>query len=287
VDGPGADTMVTLSNIPIPPSPMDCSIPALLDYRGAAYRAVPGHRPAGATHPWRFAITWGLDDKLKTHIPTLSIFQSLASWPSNFRVRSVVCGAFAHRLLQEEEDPEREPSNLRDPQSKDDLLSRQPGLAKQYYAGTQFPKRQRPVDRHQLLGKSVPGAGPILGSVAINFSELPVSRQGSRNPALEIPFRTPAPVTGDASHVRSICNFSGQPKTTAHWKLAGCPRTDQYAAPSFCFPSCATIGGHSPQGYDSIPRQFSSLFAWRSVGNSAYNAASSALRHKSGDWNSI
>jgi hypothetical protein len=48
-----------------------------------------------------------------------------------------------------------------------------------------------------------------------------------------------------------------------------------------CFPACATIGGKQTPGYVYYSPQFSSLFAWRSVGNSAYNAGQFSLRHRS------
>ena len=46
-----------------------------------------------------------------------------------------------------------------------------------------------------------------------------------------------------------------------------------------CFPGCITLGGavqNTPQYFAS---QFSSLYAWRSIGNSAYNAGQLLLRH--------
>src|SRR4029077_18691417 len=40
----------------------------------------------------------------------------------------------------------------------------------------------------------------------------------------------------------------------------------------FCFPACATIGGVT-QPYQFFSGQFATLYAWRSIGNSSYNAA--------------
>lgn len=48
---------------------------------------------------------------------------------------------------------------------------------------------------------------------------------------------------------------------------------------SACFPGCISLGGavqNTPQYFAS---QFASLYAWRSIGNSAYNAGEVLLRH--------
>ena len=69
-----------------------------------------------------FAITWGLDDKLKTpysHVIDFSITREL---PSNFVFEASYVGRFAHRLLQEED--LAEPVNLRDPARQARLTSR-------------------------------------------------------------------------------------------------------------------------------------------------------------------
>ena len=47
--------------------------------------------------------------------------------------------------------------------------------------------------------------------------------------------------------------------------------------PGSCFPSCATINGKVTPYFFYSP-QFSSLYAWRSIGNSAYNAGQFSLR---------
>jgi hypothetical protein len=47
-----------------------------------------------------------------------------------------------------------------------------------------------------------------------------------------------------------------------------------------CFPACATINGQPTNGNVYYSPQFSSLFAWRSTGNSAYSAGQFSLRHR-------
>jgi len=74
-----------------------------------------------------------------------------------------------------------------------------------------------------------------------------------------------------------FCNFSGN-ETTA-LELADSPGLIN---PTTCFPACATINGTLTQGYDYYSPQFSSMDAWRSIGNSSYNAAQFSLRHRAG-----
>ena len=71
--------------------------------------------PSGATTPGGFAITWGLDDKLKTPYSHVIDFSVTRELPSNFVFEASYVGRFAHRLLQEED--LAEPTNLRDPKS--------------------------------------------------------------------------------------------------------------------------------------------------------------------------
>jgi hypothetical protein len=73
-----------------------------------------------------------------------------------------------------------------------------------------------------------------------------------------------------------FCNFSGN-ETTA-LELADAPGL----ITSTCFPACATINGALSNGYDYYSPQFSSMDAWRSIGNSAYSAGQFSLRHRSG-----
>ena len=80
-----------------------------------------------------FAITWGLNDHLKTpysHVLNFSLNREL---PSNFVFEAAYVGRFAHRLLQEEDIAM--PLNLYDPKSGMNYFQAATALAKQYRAG--------------------------------------------------------------------------------------------------------------------------------------------------------
>ncbi len=64
--------------------------------------------------------------------------------------------------------------------------------------------------------------------------------------------------------------LSSRPTSRA-WLRAGRRRN--------CYPSCATING-TVTPYAFYTPQFSSLYAWRSTGNSAYNSGQFSLRHR-------
>jgi hypothetical protein len=94
----------------------------------------PVFAPSGAATPGGFAITWGLDDKLKTPYSHLIDFSITRELPSSFVFEASYVGRFAHRLMQEED--LALPTNLKDPQSKTTYFQAAQALARNYYAGT-------------------------------------------------------------------------------------------------------------------------------------------------------
>lgn len=216
-----------------------------------------------------FAIAWGLDDKLKTpysHVIDFSITRQL---PSNFVFEASYIARFAHRLLQEED--LAEPVNLRDPKTGTTYFQAAQALAKQYYQGTPIQNISAAAIGTNYWEDVFPGAAG------------PVSTQ----------------VGGEISNFGSFCGPSNGgtlntvTATQAMYDLFSCYQGNETTAIEYadvpglvyansCYPSCATLNGTLTSGYDYYDSQYSSLFAWRSVGNSAYNAGQFSLRHKSG-----
>ena len=229
----------------------------------------PVFPPSGASTPGGFAITWGLDDKLKTpysHVIDFSITREL---PSNFVFEAAYIGRFAHRLLQEEDLDE--PTNLRDPGSNTTYFHAAQALARQYYAGTPIQNISAASVGTNYWENLFPGAGPGLGSVANQLFGTSNEPAGFTQPCLGNLIPNSSTVTATQAMYDLFCNFSGNETTALE------------VADAFCFPSCATLAGQSaPTPYAYYSPQFSSLFAWRSVGDSAYNAGQFSLRHKSG-----
>jgi hypothetical protein len=63
--------------------------------------------------------------------------------------------------------------------------------------------------------------------------------------------------------------------------FAGNETTGLFVADLFCLPACAQLPGQTTGGqpFNYFDDQFSSLYAWRSIGNSAYHSAQLTLRH--------
>jgi Carboxypeptidase regulatory-like domain len=238
----------------------------------------PVFPPSGATTPGGFAITWGLDDKLKTpysHVIDFSITREL---PSNFVFEASYVGRFAHRLLQEED--LAEPTNLRDPASNTTYFQAAQALAKQYYSGTTTQNISASVIGTKYWENLFPAAAGLASSQLIGTPNPQTGLIPSCNGANISPNTQ---LSATQAMYDLFCNFSGN-ETTA-LELADAPGLiNAIGDPTTggCFPACASINGNLTQGYDYYSPQFSSLFAWRSVGNSGYNAGQFSLRHRSG-----
>ncbi len=196
-----------------------------------------------------FAITWGLDDKLKTpysHVINFSWQRELAH---GFVFEASYVGRFAHRLLQEED--LAAPLNLVDPKSKVDYYSAATQFAKLANSNTQVADVQ-PIPYWENLFANA--AGPAA------------TQLNGCNPGKGIEANVPTNLTA----------------TQALYDLFGCNVGNEtsalFATDLFCFPGCADTG-KGPSTFQFFDNQYSSLYAWRTVGNSAYNSGQFSLRH--------
>jgi len=249
----GLNTIPTTSQSPTGTCAANCPI-----VEAAPSGSFPVTPPLGISNGG-FAITWGLDDKLKTpysHVVDFSVTREL---PKGFVLEASYVGRFAHRLLQEED--LAEPTNLRDTVGGQTYFQAAQALAKQYYAGAD-------------ISTITPG---LVGSYWQNLFPTAAGPASSQ-------------IFGCASNSTGITNVTA---TQAMYDLFACFQGNETLALQYadvpgsvsgnpgCFPACATINGKLTQGNAYYSPQFSSLFAWRSVGNSAYNAAQFSLRHRS------
>ncbi|MGA7217509.1 MAG: carboxypeptidase-like regulatory domain-containing protein, partial [Candidatus Sulfotelmatobacter sp.] len=208
-----------------------------------------------------FAITWGLDDKLKTpysHVIDFSITREL---PSNFVFEASYVGRFAHRLLQEVD--LAEPVNLKDTKGGQTYFQAAQALARQYGTGANS------TDISQITPSLVGNYWENLFPTAAGPASSQIFGCAPNASGLTT-------VTATQAMYDLFDCFAGN-ETTA-LELADEPFAN--GGPG-CFPACATINGQLTNGNDYYSPQFSSLFAWRSTGNSAYNAGQFSLRHRS------
>jgi len=205
--------------------------------------------------PTNFAITWGLDDKLKTpysHVFNLSIQRSL---PSGFVFEAAYVGRLGRRLLQEED--MAMPLDIRDPKSGMDYFAAATLLTKAAQAGTPITQLANIPYWENLF----PAAAGQLGF-------------GPRGHSANLGCAPGDSVNG---------NYTA---TQAMYDMYSCFSFNEtsalFFADLFCQPACSQLPGQTaPTANNFFDDQWSSLYAWRSIGNANYNAGQFTLRHPS------
>jgi len=194
-----------------------------------------------------FAIYWGLDDKLKTpysHAFDASIQREL---PAGFVMELAYVGRLGRHLLQQED--LAMPLNIVDPSSHMDYFGAMTQLDKLLDAGT--PESAIPkIPYFENLFPAAAGLGGVEGSGCNDGVGAPTATQNIYD---------------------LLCDGLRGNETSVLQALD---------TPSICFPACAFINGQQTNGFQFFHDQFSSLYAWRSIGNSVYNAGQFMLRHR-------
>jgi hypothetical protein len=208
--------------------------------------------PPGGTDSGSFAIYWGLDDKLKTpysHVFDFSITRELSR---NFVFEASYVGRLAHRLLQEED--LAMPLDIVDPASKMDYFAAATALTKAANAGTDI-SQLAPIPYWEHLFPAAVGSfgfGPGAGGLGC------------------------AP--GNSSFAGTTT--ATQAMYDMYSCFAGNETTGLFVADFLCLPACAQLAGQTTQTpFNFFDDQWSSLYAWRSTGNSAYHGLQLTLRH--------
>jgi hypothetical protein len=219
------------------------SVPPLL--QAPAPHGFP-YTPIGDPNTYGLAIAWGLNDRLKTpysHVFDLSLQREL---PKNFVVEASYTGRLGRRLLQEQD--LAEPLNLVDPRSGLDYFSAAQYFARLASAGT--PAAAVPPNAYwQDMFPLAAGPGLLSGS----SGTVPCS--GGPTPA--------NPTATQNMYDLYACNLGNE---TLALEIAD----------AFCFPACAGPTGTPFRYYQN---QFSSLYAWDSMGTSSYHGLQLSLRH--------
>jgi Carboxypeptidase regulatory-like domain len=202
-----------------------------------------------------FAITWGLDDKLKTpysHVIDFSITRELSH---GFVVEASYVGRMARRLLQEED--LAMPLDIVDPASKMDYFAAATTLTRAANLGTDI-RALAPIPYWEHL---FPAAAGNLG------------------------FGPPGDPANLGCARGDNVNATNYTATQAMYDMYSCfggnETTGLFVADLLCLPACAQLAGQPAGGqpFNFFDNQWSSLYSWRSVGNSAYHSAQLSLRH--------
>src|SRR6266496_2980379 len=211
--------------------------------------------PPGGSDPGSFAIYWGLDDKLKTpysHVLDFSLTRELAK---TYVVQASYVGRLGHRLLQEAD--LAMPLDIVDPASKMDYFHAATQLTKAANAGTDI-SQVAPIPYWENL---FPGAAGQLG------------------------FGPPGSSANLGCAPGNNANAANYTATQAMYDMYSCfagnETTALFIADLFCLPACAQLAGQPVGGqpFNYFDDQWSSLYSWRSIGNSAYHALQLSLKH--------
>lgn len=215
----------------------------------------------GATFPvtfplTNFAVQWGLDDRLKTPYSygfNMSFERELRN---GFTLEAAYVGRIGHRLLQQED--LGQPRDIVDPVSGMDYFAATRLLDNAVLAGTSENQLAPIPYWENLFGATSAGpagyAGNYFGFTGTCAPNAPASPTATQN-----------------MYDLMSCGFVHN-ESTFQQIIDG-------VGGNACFPGCITLGGavqNTPQYFAS---QFASLYAWRSIGNSAYNAGQLLLRH--------
>ena len=197
-----------------------------------------------------FATQWGLNDKLRTpysYVYNVSFEREL---PHNFVMSLSYVGRLGRRLLQEED--LAQPRNIYDPQSK-----------MNYYQAVRL------LDNAVLAGTPESAVGPIPYWENIFGATSSAANGGvSSGCASGIPA---SPTATQNLYDLLSCGFVHN-ETTFQQIFDG-------VAGNPCIPGCPTLNGFTGPTQFLAP-QFSSLYAWSSIGNASYNAGQFLLKSR-------
>lgn len=194
---------------------------------GAPPGPFPVTAPLGPNLPGGFAITWGIDDRLKTPYSHAFNFSFTRDLGHNYAIETSYVGRLGRHLLQETD--LGLPEDIVDPKSHMDYFAAATQLTKEVNAG---------------------------GSVAAI-------------PYFEDLFPTLVGV-GGLSATANIANQIWFPEDEI---------VSLQALDTACFPACSQLPGQSaPTPYNFFMPQFSSLWGFRTSGNSSYNALNVTIR---------
>ncbi len=208
-----------------------------------------------------YAITWGLDDHLKTPYSHLLDFSITRELPKSFVFEASYVGRFAHRLLQEEDFAM--PADLWDQKSHMDYFTAATILAKQYRAGVPIQNVQ-PLAYWENIYPAA--AGPASTQIGGECGT-PGALCGAKGTA-------PATLTATQA-MYDLFAFNSGNETTA-LEYADVPGL---VSANGCYPACASVNGKQTP-FTFYSPQYSSLYGWNTIGNSAYNAGQFSLRRR-------
>jgi len=197
------------------------------------------------------AISWGLDNGLKTpysHVLDFSVTRELGR---GFVLETSYVGRLGRHLLQQVD--VAQPLNLRDPKSGTDLYT----AARTFTKATQAGVPVQNITPAPYWEDVFPGAAGAAGLASLVANGIACA-----------PGTSPANPSATQNMYQLFSCNQGIDTTTELLQA------DWYGIPSF-----ATLNGVT-QPFQFWQPQWSSLYVWRTTGNSSYNALQASLRRK-------
>jgi hypothetical protein len=249
VEGPAG--YYTVQNSPrftgahdIPPLAGSCGINSTITYPYAP----------SSSSACGFAITWGIDNHLKTPYSYGLDFSIQHEFPGGFLFEEAYVGRLGRHLLQQLD--LAEPVNFTDPQ----------GGGSYFAAASQLSA---------LADKN--GQNNCATVPAIPYFENVFSYMAGFNPAVEGDGVTPNPCpTPNATATQAVYTYEWAPNRTGAGETTALADLDE-----FCYNGTFGVSYNCPAQSRFWQQQFSSLYAWSSIGTSSYNALQFTLRHPS------
>jgi hypothetical protein len=197
------------------------------------------------------AISWGLDNGMKTPYSNVVDFSITRELRGGFVLETSYVGRFGRRLLQQED--MAEPLDLHDPQSGTDYFSAARKFAVATQAGVPV-QNMGPIPFWQNVFPGAGGAASLASLQSAGYACAPGTPPA--NPSIT-----------QNMYEEFSCNQGVD-------SIVSLIQADWY-----CIPVCATLKGVT-KPFQFFDPQWSSLYAWRSIGNSSYNALQMSLRRK-------
>lgn len=233
-------------------------------------------------NPTGQAITWGVDQSLKTPHAYAIDFSIARELPQNFSVQVAYVGRLGRNLLTQRD--LRQPIDLRDPKTGIDYFTAATRLAQLAHKG--YTARQI---TDQLVGPTAAfwhDMLPPLQSGATNYSDLATGFQ--------------SPIAGNQGLLPVIFDLYYDPALSyVGNEVVGLAYVDLYSGVdfglgdsnglgyAFCSGPCGAnyvgqgaVGPGGVLGGSAINNQAASMYGWSSVGSSSYNALQATLTKK-------
>ena len=253
-----------------PSAPSSCGSPANQQF---LFSAPPAMNPLPAGQ----AITWGIDQSLKTPYAYAADFSVGRELPNRFSLQVAYVGRFGRNLLTQRD--LRQPLDLVDPSTGIDYFSAATALAKIAF---QHPNSSFPDYASYLafvnsltdasVGNTAPYWHHMLPPLQTSTGATNFSSYGLFNGYV-------ANTQGDAGLIQAIYDLYYDPFLSyAGNEVVGIGNVDLYGglednAGNYYYPcptpGCTTLAGGLPGDY--LNNQSTSMFAWSSIGKSNYN----------------